>query len=121
MGYYETLEECALVAECIPMGIGSNTTLRKCIIDKNARIGSNVQIVNAAGVQEATHEEEGYIIKGDRRRRQGRRHLGRHDHLMTGGPVLLDSGSRRNPCSAPPRGQPPKKYQVNFHNNKRAS
>merc|ERR1711924_98003 len=92
--YYETLEECALVAECIPMGIGSNTTLRKCIIDKNARIGSNVQIVNAAGVQEANHEEEGYIIKGDRRRRQGRRHLGRHDHLMTGGPVLLDSGSR---------------------------
>merc|ERR1719160_1597061 len=61
--YYETLEECALVAECIPMGIGSNTTLRKCIIDKNARIGSNVQIVNAAGVQEANHEEEGYIIK----------------------------------------------------------
>ena len=37
--------------------------LRKCIIDKNARIGSNVQIVNAAGVQEANHEEEGYIIK----------------------------------------------------------
>merc|ERR1711869_3229 len=61
--YYETLEECALVAECIPMGIGSNTTLRKCIIDKNARIGSNVQIVNAAGVQEANYEEEGYIIK----------------------------------------------------------
>merc|ERR1719207_519458 len=61
--YYETLEECALVAECIPMSIGSNTTLRKCIIDKNARIGSNVQIVNAAGVQEANHEEEGYIIK----------------------------------------------------------
>merc|ERR1711924_575069 len=60
---YETLEECALVAECIPMGIGSNTTLRKCIIDKNARIGSNVQIMNAAGVQEANHEEEGYIIK----------------------------------------------------------
>merc|ERR1711904_512044 len=23
--YYETLEECALVAECIPTGIGSNT------------------------------------------------------------------------------------------------
>merc|ERR1712078_644654 len=61
--YYETLEECALVAECIPMGIGSSTTLRKCIIDKNARIGSNVQIVNAAGMQEANHEEEGYIIK----------------------------------------------------------
>merc|ERR1719377_144305 len=63
IGSNSTLEECALVPECIPMGIGSNTTLRKCIIDKNARIGSNVQIMNAAGVQEANHEEEGYIIK----------------------------------------------------------
>merc|ERR1719258_269010 len=26
--YYETLEECALVPECIPMGIGSNTSAR---------------------------------------------------------------------------------------------
>jgi len=37
--------------------------VRKCIIDKNARIGSNVRIVNEAGVVEANREEDGFVIK----------------------------------------------------------
>ncbi|CAL8462349.1 g1882 [Coccomyxa elongata] len=61
--YYETLEECALVPGCLPMGLGANTTVRKCIIDKNARIGSNCKIINSANVQEANKEEDGYVIK----------------------------------------------------------
>ncbi|CAL5227653.1 g10659 [Coccomyxa viridis] len=61
--YYETLEECALVPGCLPMGLGANTHVRKCIIDKNARIGSNCKIINTANVQEANKEEDGYVIK----------------------------------------------------------
>ncbi len=61
--YFETLEECALVPGCLPMGIGDNCVIRKCIIDKNARIGSNVKIVNKDGVQESNREDDGYVIK----------------------------------------------------------
>ena len=43
--------------------VGAGTHVRKCIIDKNARIGSNVRIVNEAGVREANREEEGFVIK----------------------------------------------------------
>ena len=42
---------------------GANTIVRKSIVDKNARIGSNVQIVNKAGVREANRENEGWVIK----------------------------------------------------------
>ncbi len=42
---------------------GSNTQVKKCIIDKNVRIGSNCKIVNTANVQEANKEEDGYVIK----------------------------------------------------------
>ena len=48
---------------CLPMGIGDNCVIRKCIIDKNARIGSNVKIVNADNVQESNREDDGYVIK----------------------------------------------------------
>jgi glucose-1-phosphate adenylyltransferase len=37
--------------------------VRKCIIDKNARIGPNCKIINTAGVREANKEDEGYVIK----------------------------------------------------------
>lgn len=62
--YYETLEECAIVPGCLPMGIGIGTVIRKAIVDKNARIGSNVKLINKEGIQEATNTEElGYVIK----------------------------------------------------------
>jgi glucose-1-phosphate adenylyltransferase len=61
--YYETLEECALIPGCLPMGLGANTHVRKCIIDKNARLGRNVKILNKDNVQEANRENEGYVIK----------------------------------------------------------
>lgn len=40
--YFETLEE--LLEEDLPMGIGSNCYIENAIIDKNARIGSDVYI-----------------------------------------------------------------------------
>ena len=42
---------------------GSNTTVRRAIVDKNARIGSNVQIVNKEGVRESNREAQGFVIK----------------------------------------------------------
>eukprot|EP00239_Pterosperma_sp_CCMP1384_P007220 CAMPEP_0197848522 /NCGR_PEP_ID=MMETSP1438-20131217/8989_1 /TAXON_ID=1461541 /ORGANISM="Pterosperma sp., Strain CCMP1384" /LENGTH=502 /DNA_ID=CAMNT_0043460809 /DNA_START=81 /DNA_END=1589 /DNA_ORIENTATION=+ len=61
--YYEQEDTMALSGATIPVGIGSNTTIKNAIIDKNARIGSNCQIINAKGLTEAFCEDEGYIIK----------------------------------------------------------
>jgi glucose-1-phosphate adenylyltransferase len=46
-----------------PVGIGNNTLIRHAIIDKNARIGNNVQIINKDAVQDEAREEEGIWIK----------------------------------------------------------
>jgi glucose-1-phosphate adenylyltransferase len=61
--FFESKEELALNAEKgIPnMGIGQNCEIRKAIIDKNARIGNGVKLVNARGVREETTED--YIIQ----------------------------------------------------------
>ncbi|NJN31036.1 MAG: glucose-1-phosphate adenylyltransferase [Synechococcales cyanobacterium RM1_1_8] len=47
----------------VPLGIGENTTIRGAIIDKNACIGNDVQIINRDRVQEAQREEEGFYIR----------------------------------------------------------
>lgn len=47
----------------VPVGIGSGTTIRRAIIDKNARIGRNVEIVNKERVEEADRESEGFYIR----------------------------------------------------------
>ena len=41
-------------------GLGSGTVIHRAIIDKNARIGSNVIISNDAGIEQG--EGEGYVI-----------------------------------------------------------
>ncbi|XP_006850725.2 glucose-1-phosphate adenylyltransferase large subunit 3, chloroplastic/amyloplastic isoform X1 [Amborella trichopoda] len=63
--YYETDAEVAsLLAEGrVPVGIGENTKIRNCIIDKNARIGKNIIISNSEGVQEADRSSEGFYIR----------------------------------------------------------
>ncbi|MDJ1185414.1 glucose-1-phosphate adenylyltransferase [Roseofilum casamattae] len=48
----------------VPVGIGEGSTIRGAIIDKNARIGRNVQIINKDHVTEAQKEEEGFYIRG---------------------------------------------------------
>ncbi|XP_073119581.1 inactive glucose-1-phosphate adenylyltransferase small subunit 2, chloroplastic [Henckelia pumila] len=48
----------------IPVGIGEGSLIRKAIIDKNARIGKNVMIINKDNVEEANKEADGYIITG---------------------------------------------------------
>ncbi|CAI8600342.1 unnamed protein product [Vicia faba] len=63
--YYQTESEIAsLLAEGkVPIGIGRNTKIKNCIIDKNAKIGKDVVIANKDGVQEADRSEDGFYIR----------------------------------------------------------
>ncbi|WP_346292139.1 glucose-1-phosphate adenylyltransferase [Sphaerothrix gracilis] len=63
--YYEPMSESSqhLTRGKIPMGIGEGTVLRRAIVDKNARIGRNVQIVNKENVEEAEREDLGFYIR----------------------------------------------------------
>lgn len=47
----------------IPIGLGENTQIRRAIVDKNARIGKNVLIMNKDRVEEANREDEGFYIR----------------------------------------------------------
>ncbi len=47
----------------VPVGIGAKSTVRRAIIDKNARIGKNVMIVNKENIEEANREELGFLIR----------------------------------------------------------
>lgn len=60
---YETLEEIERAAGRgrPPLGIGENSVIENAIVDKNARIGRNVKVLNEAGVTEA--EGEGWQIR----------------------------------------------------------
>src|SRR5678815_4904888 len=51
--YYQTIEELeADLARGVPrIGIGAGTIIRRAIIDKNARIGGNVRILNESGTE----------------------------------------------------------------------
>jgi len=46
----------------VPIGIGENCVIRRAIIDKNARIGKNVKIINKDNVENANHEDQGFSI-----------------------------------------------------------
>jgi glucose-1-phosphate adenylyltransferase len=63
--FYESPDERARRLESgnVPLGVGSNTTIRKAIIDKNARIGRNVQIINKDSIREASRENLGFVIQ----------------------------------------------------------
>uniref|UniRef100_A0A0D9WX85 Glucose-1-phosphate adenylyltransferase n=1 Tax=Leersia perrieri TaxID=77586 RepID=A0A0D9WX85_9ORYZ len=63
--YYQTEAErfSELSDGKVPVGVGENTKIRNCIIDKNARIGKNVIIMNKENVQEAERPLEGIYIR----------------------------------------------------------
>ncbi|XP_020099589.1 glucose-1-phosphate adenylyltransferase large subunit 1-like [Ananas comosus] len=63
--YYQTEAERAacLAKGKVPVGVGENTKIRNCIIDKNARIGKNVVITNSDSVEEADRPSEGFYIR----------------------------------------------------------
>ncbi len=66
--YYQPLAErqsgtVVYSAADVPLGIGKDSVIRRAIVDKNARIGCNVQIVNKDNVQEAERESLGFFIR----------------------------------------------------------
>jgi glucose-1-phosphate adenylyltransferase len=63
--YYQTLEEMrGDVAAGLPsVGIGEGTIIRRAIIDKNARIGPGVRLLNEAGALNADSEDKSYYIR----------------------------------------------------------
>ena len=63
--YYEPFTERQLTIEKghVPLGIGAESTIRRAIVDKNARIGRHVQIINKDNVQEADREDLGFYIR----------------------------------------------------------
>ena len=63
--YYESPVERlkSLESGKIPLGVGANTTILRAIVDKNARIGRNVRIVNKDRVRESSREDLGFVIQ----------------------------------------------------------
>ena len=63
--YYQTLEDMqADIATGRPwIGVGEGTIIRRAIIDKNARIGAGVRLLNEAGVEEADGPDGSYYIR----------------------------------------------------------
>jgi glucose-1-phosphate adenylyltransferase len=61
--FYQTLDELEMERrQGLPwMGIGENTVIRRAIVDKNVRIGSNVRILNEAGHE--NYDGENYYIR----------------------------------------------------------
>ncbi len=47
----------------VPIGIGTGSTIRRAIVDKNARIGHKVLILNKDRVEESNKEELGFYIR----------------------------------------------------------
>lgn len=47
----------------LPIGVGENTQVSNTIIDKNARIGKDCQIINKEGLEESNQEGKGFYIR----------------------------------------------------------
>ncbi|BAY12623.1 glucose-1-phosphate adenylyltransferase [Calothrix sp. NIES-2098] len=63
--YYQPSVErqCNLFKDEVSVGICADTIVRRAIIDKNARIGRDVKIINKDNVQEADRESQGFYIR----------------------------------------------------------
>ena len=63
--FYESPEQRLQALECgrVPLGVGANSTIRRAIVDKNARIGRNVQLINRDNVVEGNRENLGFVIQ----------------------------------------------------------
>jgi glucose-1-phosphate adenylyltransferase len=63
--FFESSDERAQLSERggIAVGVGKGTTVKRAILDKNTRIGSNVTIVNKDHVEEADRSDQGFYIR----------------------------------------------------------
>jgi glucose-1-phosphate adenylyltransferase len=62
---YQTFEEMRSdLSKGLPrVGVGAGTVIKRAIIDKNARIGSNARLLNEAGTAEADGPGGAYFIR----------------------------------------------------------
>lgn len=63
--FYESIDEIkSNIERGTPhVGIGTNTAIRRAIVDKNVRIGKNVKLLNAAGVENFDHPNGSFYIR----------------------------------------------------------
>jgi glucose-1-phosphate adenylyltransferase len=63
--FYESLDDLKLNRERgVPhIGVAENTIIRRAIIDKNTRIGKNVQLINSRGVENEDGPDGSYYIR----------------------------------------------------------
>ena len=63
--YYQTLEDMDSDREAARprVGVGDNTIIRRALIDKNARIGKDVRLLNEAGAETADGPDGMYYIR----------------------------------------------------------
>jgi glucose-1-phosphate adenylyltransferase len=63
--YYQGLEQMRedIAAGTPRIGVGEGSIIRRAIIDKNARIGSNVRLINEGGIEHADGEGGSYYIR----------------------------------------------------------
>jgi len=63
--YYQSLDEMLGDREANRprLGVGEGCNIRRAIIDKNARIGANVQLLNEAGVEDFDDPSGSYFIR----------------------------------------------------------
>ena len=63
--FFESLDEIkSNIKRGVPhIGIDENTVIRNAIIDKNARIGKNVQLINARGIENHDDPHGSYFIR----------------------------------------------------------
>jgi len=63
--YYQTLEDMDSDREAARprVGVGENTIIRRALIDKNARIGKDVRLLNEAGAETADGPDGMYYIR----------------------------------------------------------
>jgi glucose-1-phosphate adenylyltransferase len=63
--YYQTLEGMLGDREANRprIGVGENTIIRRAIIDKNARIGANVRLLNEGGIEDSDGPDGMYYIR----------------------------------------------------------
>lgn len=63
--FFESIEEIAanLRSGQPHIGIGENTVIRRAIVDKDVRIGKNVRLVNAEGIDRKDAEDGSYYIR----------------------------------------------------------
>lgn len=63
--FFETVEEMKEnISQSKPhIGIGENTIIKRAIIDKNTRIGKNVQLINSRGIDKEDDPNGNYYIR----------------------------------------------------------